>query len=52
MAEDMLDESDDPVSEGDRVRAKERLRKTLLRMSRDGYVIKEGATRSTRWRLK
>lgn len=51
LADDMLAEMENaPAGELERIR--ERLGKALRRMSRDGWVAKEGSTRGARWALR
>ena len=54
MAEELLEETDEHVTDDARQRVKERLSKALRRLSIDGTVVKEGAAtgRNVRWSLR
>jgi hypothetical protein len=53
MADDLLEQGDDNVTEGDRERAKERLSRTLRRLAKDGTVERIGPAGGSkvRWGL-
>lgn len=53
MAEELLEAEEEPPTIDRLDRAKQRLRQQLLRMARDGSVVKEGTTgKAVRWRLE
>lgn len=53
MAEALLEDDEEPAGTERMDRVKQRLRQALLRMSRDGSVVKEGTSgKNVRWRLQ
>ena len=51
LADELLEDDDEPPTPDRRERTLERLKKALQRMRREGWVVKEGTTRNVVWRL-
>lgn len=51
LADDLLEDDDEPPTPDRRERTLERLKKALQRMKKDGWVVKDGTTRNVVWRL-
>jgi len=51
LADELLEDDDEPPTPDRRERTLERLKKALQRMRREGWVVKDGTTRNVVWRL-
>jgi YD repeat-containing protein len=51
LADELLEDDDEPPTPDRRERTLERLKKALQRMRREGWVLKDGTTRNVVWRL-